>query len=73
MGVTRAFWRNMREFIFSKKLLDQDIVIIRPIPLSAQLPSVDKITDDVKTLAFEVAKKFQQLAYLRMPAAQMDV
>jgi hypothetical protein len=59
--------------IFSKKLLHEQVVLIRPVPLATQLPAINEVTYDVEKIALCVLQEFQQGAHLRMPRAQVNV
>ena len=59
--------------VLSQQFLDEDIVLVGPVPLPAQLPAVDEITHDVKMVAVRFAKKLKQPIHLGMFRAQMNV
>ena len=59
--------------VLAKQFLDEQVVVIGPIPFAPQLPAVDEVADDVKVLAFRVAQEIEQLADLRMFGSEMDV
>jgi len=59
--------------VLAEQFLNQEIVVLRPIPLAAQLPAIDEITDDVEMLAFRIAQKIEQFADLRVFGAKMNV
>jgi hypothetical protein len=57
----------------SQQLLDQDVVLVVPVPPGPQLPPVEKVADDVQIPALAVAEEFQQQVDLRVPGPEMDV
>jgi hypothetical protein len=59
--------------VFAKQFLDEQIVILGPIPFAAQLPSVNEIAHDVEMGAVVVAQERQQLVHLRVLCAEMHI
>ena len=59
--------------VLAKQFLNEDIVVVRPIPLAAQLPAVDEIAHDVKLFTLRFAQEIKELGYLGMPRAQVNV
>jgi hypothetical protein len=59
--------------ILPKQFLDQQIVVVRPKPFPAQLPSIDEISNDVKMFAFRVAQEVEKLSHLGVLGSQMNV
>lgn len=58
---------------FAKEFLDQDVVIVRPIPFAAQLPAVNEIADDVEVVALRIAEKVEQFVHLEMFHSEMQI
>src|SRR5262249_42068453 len=58
---------------FSQDLLDDVIVHLRPEPAAAQLPTVDDVADQVKTLGFGVTQEVEQPRRLAGGAAEVQV
>src|SRR6266481_925930 len=59
--------------IFAEQLLDENIIVLRPMPLPAQLPAIYEIADEIELLAFCFTEKIKQFADLGMPGSQVNV
>src|SRR5205823_2026275 len=64
---TRAFAR------FSKNLLDDVVMLLRPVNPAPQLPDVDQIAHDIECLELVLAQKIEQRACVRATRAQMNI
>src|SRR5438552_16232048 len=58
---------------FAENLLDDVIVLLRPVATTAQLPDVDQVAHDVKRFELIFAQEIEQRARVRATRAQMDV
>jgi len=58
---------------FAEQFLDEDIVIILPVPFGLQLPAIKKIADEVEIFAIHVAQEIQQRIHLRVLGPEVDV
>ena len=58
---------------FAKQFLDEDIVVVLPVPLGLQLPAVEEIADEIEVAALVVAQEIQQGVHLGMLRAEVDV
>src|SRR6266478_8469700 len=47
--------------VFAQQLLDEQVVLLRPVPFAAQLPAINEVADDVKLFALRFAEEIQQL------------
>jgi hypothetical protein len=56
-----------------QQLLHYVVVGLRPVPLAAQLPAVDDVTDQIKIVARVRPQKIQQRRGLAARCAQMNV
>ena len=59
--------------VLAKQFLNEDIVVVRPIPLAAQLPAVDEIAHDVKLFTLRFAQEVEEFGNLGVPGAQVNV
>jgi hypothetical protein len=58
---------------FAKQLLNENILIVLPMPLRPQLPAVNEIADQVQVAAIALAQKLQKRIDLRVLGAEVDV
>ena len=63
----RAFAR------FPENLLNDIVMLLRPVNPAAQLPDVDQVAHHIKSLKFVLAQKIEQRARVRATRAQMHV
>ncbi len=58
---------------FAEKFLDKDVVVILPMPLGAQGPTVNKIADQIEVAAIDASEEFEEGVHLGVLGAEMDV
>src|SRR5881398_3990624 len=58
---------------FAENLLDDVVVLLRPVTAATQLPDVDQIAHDIERFAFVLAQEFEQRTGIAAARAQMDV
>src|SRR5439155_25271792 len=58
---------------FAENLLDDVVVLLRPVTAATQLPDIDQIAHDIERLAFVFAQEIEQRAGIAATRAQMRV
>lgn len=56
-----------------KEFLQKHVVVIRPIPLATQLPSVNEITDDIDVFAFGLTEELKKFSHLGVLSSKVNV
>ena len=59
--------------MFSQQLLDEHIILLRPVPSAAQLPAVNKVANDIKLLALYTTEQLQEFTDLRVPRPKVNI
>ena len=57
----------------AQQFLNEEIVVILPMPFGTQSPAVDKIANQIEIAAVALTQKIEQGVHLRMFGAEMDV
>jgi hypothetical protein len=58
---------------FAEQFLDQDVVVVAPVPAEAQLPAVNQVADDVEVAAVGDAQEVEQVRDVRVFRAEVHV